>query len=104
MRSVVVVAAVFAVCGLRYHSLPWTTPKRRDVCGAVWERDPHDRQPDRGPRYEVTPQPPVIGTRSYSDYSAAERKRFSHGDMARPCGGHLFTVESGTRVNYVAPG
>jgi hypothetical protein len=55
-------------------------------------------------RYGVTPQPPLIGPRFYSDYPAVERKRLRHGDMARTCGGHLFTVENGGRVNYVAPG
>lgn len=104
--AIVVVAAVFAICGLRYHSLPWKTPQRLDLCGAIWQRDGDaaDLQPDRGPRHEVTRQPPVIGTRFYSDDSAAERERLSHGDMPRPCGGHLFTVEDGRRVTYVAPG
>jgi hypothetical protein len=52
----------------------------------------------------VTRQPPLIGTRFYSPYTEAQRQRRSTGEMARPCGGELFSIEDGRRVAYTPPG
>lgn len=99
-----VVAAAFAVCGLRYRALPWQAPQRVDWCGATWDRDADHPRSGGDAGYPVTRQPPLIGQQFYSAYSPAQRARRGHGELARPCGGDLFTLEEGRRVPYVAPG
>ena len=106
VTALVLTAAVFALFGMWYRALPWQTPGRVDWCRVTWDRDtdPGSLRPDRGPRFKVTRQPPLVGTRFYSAYPAGERDRLNHAEMGRPCGGDLFTVEAGQRVPYVTVG
>jgi hypothetical protein len=97
------VAAVFVGVYLRYRALPWQPPERLTWCDTTWERDPALAVP-AGRQHEVTRQPPLIGTRIYSPYTEAQRQRRSSGEMARPCGGELFSIEDGRRIAYIPPG
>lgn len=96
---VAVLALVTVIHLMKYRSWPGQPPHWVSWCEMGWERE--DRVQLAPPRmYFVARVPPLVGTRLYSPYTAAQRRQSSTGPMADACGGELYARKGHEVVPY----